>query len=389
MAGTSSVDGGSSTSNSHNSHSSSTSEFNSSSEALNSSSTTEESLSNQTTQLSQLSEENTSTENLSQSQTTAESLTETKPSSIETVAGTIVDITSNTAAANVGFNAPLTGVNIFGQQIVDPSMQFGRYAPNSLSPSAGYNITQFSRTDNFFASYMARQTMVSSQASYEYAKGIDPSFSNTTFEVGHANGRSYDIQISDDLVEVKAGKSINSGQLSADIDLAKTGQTVDYVFAGNPITGNHGPDTKVAARLADATQATGGNLVSRVADVTPSASQLDTVVNASRFSAAARGAGKVLGPAGVALDVATISHAVYKDGGTWGQHTTVAVSETAGGWAGAASLGYAGAKGGAIVGAMVGGPAGAAIGAVVGGVGGAITGAIGGSWLGNKISSWF
>ena len=306
----------------------------------------------------------TELESLLQSQTTEEQLrsqnTNVNTLQQRTATDSAVDITTTAAAANVGFNAPLTGIHIGNAQLVAPSMQFGRYSPDSLSPSSGYNITQFSRTDSF-AGHISRQTMVSSQAAFEYAKSIDPSLSNTSFEVPNANGRSYDIQINDDLVEIKAGKSISSPQLARDIDLAKTGQAVDYVFAGNSITGNHGPDASVANRLADATQRTSGNLTSTVADIAPSSSQVDAVVSASRFSSVAKGAGKVLGPAGVALDVYTIGNAVRKDGGTFGENTKVAVSETAGGWAGATSMGYAGAKGGAI----------------------------GGSWLGNKISGWF
>lgn len=329
---------------------------------------------------------NTSIENYAQSPTTEEQLASQK-SPLDTVA----DIGSQVGAANVGFNAPLTGVHIGNVEVVSPSMQFGRYAPNSVSPTAGYNITQFSRTDNFFASYMARQTMVSSQASYEYAKSVDPSLSNTVFEASSPVDatRSYDVHSNNAYTEVKAGKSITPSQLAKDVDLAKTGQAVDYVFTGNPITGNHGPDARVSAKLADAMQETGGKLTTTVADITPSARQMDAVVDASRLTRVARGAGKVLGPAALALDVYTIGSAVQKDGGTFGENTKVAVAETAGGWAGAASGGYVGAKGGAIVGAMVGGPAGAAIGAVVGGAGGAIAGAISGSWLGNTVSGWF
>ncbi len=303
------------------------------------------------------------------------------------------DVLSLAGAANTGMNVPLQGVDVGPLKI--NAMRFGRYTPNSTRPAAGYKISQFS--DPGFRGYIAKQTMVSSQAAYEVAKQMDPSLRSTRFEVETPmNGvrRSYDAQVrtasNNSMVEVKAGKTINAAQLKKDIDLAKTGRTVEYVFTGNPITGNHGPDAATTAKLADAAQQSGGNLSHRVAaDIAPSGKQVDAVVTASKFSRYARGAGKVLGPAGVALDVYTIGSAYQKDGGTFGKNTKVAVAETAGGWAGAASGGWAGAQLGATAGAVVGGPVGAAVGGVVGGVIGAVGGAISGSWIGNKISSWF
>ena len=155
-------------------------------------------------------------------------------------------------------------------------MKFGRFANDSKTPSSGYRVTQFAEPG--FKGHIAKQTMISSQATYEVAKQIDPGLNSTQFEV-KPDGikRIYDIknQTVDSYTEVKAGKSINPRQLAKDISLAKTGQAVEYVFTGNPLTGNHGPDAKTTAKLADAVQQSGGNFSFRVADdIAPPASKL-------------------------------------------------------------------------------------------------------------------
>jgi hypothetical protein len=330
----------------------------------------------------------TQAERLAASPTTADRLSQANTGS---VVDNVVDITSLTGAANIGFNAPINGLDL-GPLQVDP-MRFGRYAPNSTMPTAGYRVTQFA--DPGFAGLMAKQTMISSQSAFEVAKQVDPTLTSTRFEVSSPTrgaNRTYDAYNSslDRYTEVKAGKTITAGQLAKDIDLAKTGQAVDYVFTGNTLTGNHGPSAPSAQKLTDAVQQSGGHFSHRVAsDIAPTSSQIDAVVSAGKFSHYMRGAGKVLGPAAAVLDGYTIYSAAKKDGWSFGENTKVAVAETAGGWAGAASLGFAGAKAGAVAGTFIGGPVGAAVGGVVGGLVGAVGGALGGSWVGNTISSWF
>jgi len=92
--------------------------------------------------------------------------------------------------------------------------------------------------------------------------------------------RTYDARISlpetpPNYVEIKAGKPINGAQLAHDVKLASAGTKVDYVFAGNPITGNHGPERQVQTRLDNATTATNGRLTSTVADVESQPSSAD------------------------------------------------------------------------------------------------------------------
>lgn len=296
------------------------------------------------------------------------------------------DAVSLAGAANTGINVPLHGIEK-GPIKAEP-MRFGRYAKNSVSPETGYRISEYGR--NHQGWNPAKNTMVSSQAAYDVARQTDPGLKHTRFEVDTPAAnvqRSYDIKSPDNtLVEIKAGKTVTPDQLAKDINLARTGQAVEYVFTGNPVTGNHGPDDKTIAKLDDAVQKSGGNLSYRVADdVAPTSRQIDAVASAGKFSRITKSAGKVLGPAAVALDVYTIGAAVHKDGGSFGQNTKVAVAETAGGWAGAASVGWVGAQMGAYGGALVGGPVGAAVGGVAGAVVGAISGAISGSWLGGAI----
>lgn len=302
--------------------------------------------------------------------------------------------------AAVGFSVPMNGMTLGDRSIVDPQFGFGRFEPGSRSPTRGAPIGAFSdpllgRPDFSFGPHMARQSMVSSQTAFEYARSVDPRLRNTVFEAASPAAdvnRTYDARIgapdaAPNYVEVKAGKTISGTQLARDVELARTGTNVDYVFGRNPITGNHGPDAANQARLARATADTNGRLGTTVADIDV-APQIDQVTRASRFSRAARGAGRVLGPVTMAMDGYNIYSGVRADGG-FGPQAKAAVGEAAGGWAGAASGGFVGAKSGAVIGAVVGGPAGAAVGAVVGGAVGAIGGAIGGSALGRTIGGWF
>ncbi|MEE9335084.1 MAG: hypothetical protein V3U65_13430 [Granulosicoccaceae bacterium] len=329
-----------------------------------------------------LSKEPTTCEVIGSSRTAAEKLSQN-----------VVDDTSTLGAATTAYNAQVNGIT--AGPVKTSSMKFGRFEPNSVKATAGYGIEQFAKPH--FGGHMAKQTMVSSQAAYDYARTVDPSLARTRFEAtvdGSSVTRSYDIELTASdgtktLSEVKAGKSINATQLTKDVNLAKTGQAIDYVFTGNPITGNSAPAVDTAAKLAKASTETAGKIAAVVSDVAVTSKQIDAVVTVGKASGLARGAGKILGPAAVALDIYTIGSAVQKDGGTFGPNTQVAVAETAGGWAGAGTGAWAGAQAGATIGTFLGGPVGTAVGGVVGGVVGAIGGAIGGSWVGNKISSWF
>lgn len=338
--------------------------------------------------------------------TTAETIA-AEPTTAEMLAGVLpssesaINTASNIGAANVGYNLPMQGANL-GPIEVKP-MKFGEFARASIKPTAGVTLDTFSRPKidasgkyDFHAD-MARQKMVSTQSAYEYAKSVDPTLANTRFEVPSPDlnvRRTYDIEFAgtadDKLVEVKAGKSIDYSQVPKDIDLANTrAQAIEYVHAGNPITGNHGPDSTTLNKLNRMGAQTGGLITNQTADVAVTSRQVDAVLGASTLTRVAKGAGKVLGPAAVVLDVYTIKTAMDKDGGEFGEHTKVAVAETAGGWAGAGAGGYAGAKFGALAGTALGGPVGAAVGAAAGGVIGAIGGAIGGGSIAAKISSWF
>ena len=232
--------------------------------------------------------------------------------------------------------------------------------------------------------------VVSSQASWQNAKALDPTLANTRFEVptpAANTNRTYDRAFNDTFFEDKAGKSITSSQLAVDAQLARTGQSVNYSFSGNPVTGNHGPDAKAAAALESARARTGGNRTSVVSEVAVSPNTVSAVKGASYTSVALRGASRIAGPAAAVMDGYNI-YSTASEHGTFSTETAAVVTETAGAWAGAATGGVGSAKGGVVVGAMVGGPAGAAVGAVVGGVVGAVGGAIAGSSLGKTISGW-
>ena len=100
----------------------------------------------------------------------------------------------------------------------------------------------------------------------------------------------------------------------------------------------------------------------------------------NRIYANARWAGPVMMVAGAGISLYNIKTA--DDPGR-------AFAQEAGAWAGALSLGWAGAKGGALLGTAIGGPLGGAIGAVIGGVGGAILGANLGERAGDNYYDFF
>ena len=361
--------------------------------------TTAESLAASPTTADDLAAPATTSERIGRAPSTANTLGAPAPG--DDVTDAAIDATRALGAGNVGFSVPMSGIEINGRALVEPQMSFGRYAPNSRTPNLGVPIETFSRPDidprtGFDrGTFFGKQSMISSQAAFEHARVVDPGLRHTTFEARTPaidTARTYDARIAvpgqpETFVEVKAGKSMTGTQLGKDIDLAASGTRVDYVFAENPVTGNHGPDAANQARLDRASRATDGRLSSTVADIEVGR-QFDRVASASRFSRVARGTSKVLGPAAAVLDGYNIYSAVKEDGG-FGPRARTAVGEAAGGWAGAAGGGITGAKAGAMVGAVVGGPAGAAVGAVVGGTVGAIGGAIAGSSVGGWVSSWF
>lgn len=324
----------------------------------------------------------TTADALTQSLTTGETLRQS------TATDAALDAVSTGLVAVPGASLPLNGLTVGGQSVVD-SMKFGRFAPNSTIPNHGYSLSTFTQPGR--AQFFSTNTMVSSQASWMNARQLDPTLSSTRFEVPSPDtsvNRTYDRAFGDTYFEDKAGKSISARQLATDIDLARTGTSVQYTFSGNPVTGNHGPDARVSATLDTASDTTRGRLTSVVSDIEVSPATVDAVQSASRVSTTLRGASRVAAPVAAAIDV-------YRIGSTAAEHgvlsteTAAVVTETAGGWAGAGAGGIAGAKGGAAVGALVGGPAGAAVGAVVGAVGGAVAGAIAGSEIGKSISRFF
>jgi hypothetical protein len=93
----------------------------------------------------------------------------------------------------------------------------------------------------------------------------------------------------------------------------------------------------------------------------------------SGLSRGLRGAGRALGPLGVALDAYSLHEAYEADGGRMGKN----FKETAGGVVG-------GVVGGAVAGAAIGSVV-PGVGTVVGGVVGGILGSMGGEWLGEKL----
>jgi len=109
--------------------------------------------------------------------------------------GNVVTLAGN---ATVGFTVPINGATLAGRSIVDPQFAFGRYEPGTRSPTRGAPITSFSEpltgprtfdSHQFFGRHMARQSMVSSQATFEYARGIDPGLRNTVFDAHSRRAR--------------------------------------------------------------------------------------------------------------------------------------------------------------------------------------------------------
>ena len=288
--------------------------------------------------------------------------------------------------AGVGYRAAMygeVGVGPWTAQ-VGPSMRFGRFASESTLTQMRFShlgIDDFARSD--FYGHMARNTMASSQAAFNYAHATATNLEDVRFEATtqQAPSRTYDVHTGRGApyTEIKAGQSISARQLQADIAAARGGLLVDYRFAGNPITGNHGPTPSVTARLADAHVQSGGNLTYGVTDIAASRASIEAVESAAHVSRAARAFGRVAAPVGLAADAYSIGSAIQADGGTFGRNATIATAGTVGGWAGAAAGGWGGAQVGAAVGA-VGGPAGVAVGAVVGGLVGAVGGAFFGGW---------
>jgi hypothetical protein len=180
--------------------------------------------------------------------------------------------------------------------------------------------------------------------------------------------------------------SINPSQFGRDMTAARKGLAVDYEFAGNPLTGNHGPNAAIAAKLNAATRATNGNFTWGVTDVAPSGAALAAVETAAKISRAAHAVGRVAVPIAIAADAYSIGSGIAADGGTFGRNATVATAGAAGGWAGAAAGGWGGVQFGTMAGAAIGGPVGAAIGAVAGGLIGAIGGGLFGSWGAEKAA---
>ena len=302
--------------------------------------------------------------------------------------GLAAEAAQTAGEAGVGYRAAMYGeVGAFGRTAqIGPEQQFGRLAANSTLANPqfrGYGIDQFARSNPW-----PMQTMVSTQATYDYARqqaalnNIPPG--DVRFEVrdpGIAN-RIYDVQTGQQApyTEIKAGKSIDGRQLGIDIRAAQNGAQIDYRFTGNPLTGNHGPDPAVANRLAAANAATGGNLTSGIADIAPTARQVQAVETAARVSQAARGFGRVAAPVGLAADAYAIGSGIQADGGRFGRNAAVATAGAAGGWGGAAAGAAGGVKFGTLAGTMLGGPVGAAVGAVAGGLIGAVGGGFLGGW---------
>ncbi|MDQ8727442.1 hypothetical protein [Bradyrhizobium sp. LHD-71] len=315
----------------------------------------------------------------------------------EQVADTpLADAVKTAAAGAVGYRAGMygeVGVGRFTANVAN-EQRFGRFTQGSTLARprfTGNGIDSFARRDS-----LAQRTLISSQATYDYARqqaaalGIESR--DVRFETQRralSPDRTYDVQIgrgSAPVTEVKAGRSINPGQVTKDIAAARNGLRIDYRFAGNPLTGNHGPNPAAASRLNAAAAATNNNLTHATTDVAPSRAGIRTVETTAEISRAARALGRVAAPIGVAADAFAIGSGVRADGGRFGQNATVAAAGAAGGWAGAAAGGWGGVQAGTLVGGAIGGPVGAPIGAVVGGLIGAIGGGLLGGWGGERAA---
>jgi hypothetical protein len=208
--------------------------------------------------------------------------------------------------------------------------------------------------------------MISSQAAWEFARdqadALGLPHSEIRFESANplSPGRAYDVQFDrptplgprSQATEIKAGMSIKPSQFGRDVTAATNGLAVDYEFAGNPLTGNHGPNAATAAKL---NAATNGNFTWGVTDVAPSGRALNALETAAKVSRAAHVVGRVAVPIGIAADAYSIGSGIAADGGTFGRNATVATAGAAGGWAGAAAGGWGGVQVGTMAGAAIGG----------------------------------
>ncbi|MDO5620328.1 MAG: hypothetical protein Q4G24_02520 [Paracoccus sp. (in: a-proteobacteria)] len=332
-------------------------------------------------------------------------LTNIDRSALQRAANQIGGITGDAAKATTGYRAAMYGEIGVGNRAlkIGGEMRFGAIAPGStLADRAytsrttrhnNYSIDDFSRQDR--RGYFARNSMASSQATVNYGRttatkeGLRPS--QISFEAKRADGRVMDVSRPGHLpgtqidTEIKAGRSVSSGQVRLDEKAANAARKMEYVFADNPVTGAKGPNAKATSRLNTAAARSGGHINSSYRpDISAKPSTMKAVQASSVTSKVLRGAGKVAIPVGLVVDTVLIGSAVKADGGKFGSNTKTAVAASAGGWAGAAGGAAAGAKIGALAGAL-GGPAGAAVGAVAGGIIGGIAGAIGGSTLGEKL----
>lgn len=308
----------------------------------------------------------------------------------------LADVAKTTAEAATGYGAAMYGEVGVGPVTAHTGAQrlFGRFAPESTlaRPSFnGYGIDSFAERTGWAA---PQQTMASSQAAWEFAHqqadALGLPHSEIRFESKNplSPQRTYDLQFDRatplgpraQATEMKAGKSIDSSQFGRDVTAAKNGLAVDYAFAHNPITGNHGPDTATAAKLTEAARVTNGNFTWRVTDVAPSATGLRALEAAAKISRTARAFGRVAVPVAIVADAVSIGSGVAADGGRFGRNATIATAGAAGGWAGAAAGGWGGVQVGTLAGAAIGGPIGAAVGAVAGGLIGAIGGGLFCSW---------
>lgn len=296
------------------------------------------------------------------------------------------EIGADPFAANVGLE------NQFG--VSAPESTFARplfVGYGIVQPSfLGYGIDNVAQQAGWAAS---QQTLIGSEATWDFARqrvdtlGLPQS--EIRFESANppGPGRTYDVQFDRAALRgprAQATESINPSQFGGDTTAARNGLVMAHEFAGNPITGDNGPNPAVAVGLNAATGATTGNFTWGVVNVVPTSVALDAVETAARLSYAVCAVGRGAVPIGVAADANWIGPAIAANGGTFGRNATVATAGSARGWAGGPAgrpggvqLGpLAGAVIGGLAGALIGGPVGAAIGVVAGGLIGTI-----GGWL--------
>lgn len=316
---------------------------------------------------------------------------------------------SRIANASVGYNFGVYGEMGVGNkqlQLMD-EMRFGRIAASSSmldraftergARFGNYGVDEFSQSD--FRGMIARRTIVSSEAAWNLGNRLleqEPWLrpSDIRFEVAResGDGRVMDltrpaapqgsmVPVPEQIqTEVKAAVAHVPRQLRLDVEAARSGQRIEYVFTDNPVTGASGPNTRSVARLDEAAGATGGRLDWRYEpDIAPSRSTVRSLETASTISRGARAIGRVAAPIGIAADAYAIKRGIDADGGTFGDQATIETASAAGGWGGAGAGALGGAKAGAVIGAF-GGPVGAAVGGVVGGLVGAVGGGLLGSW---------